>query len=206
MTRILFACQGGRVLLPQPPLVSRSDGGNLIVNPPRDVWERSELTAAELTSWGFLVAATAGAMLTTLPALDGGCVNYWEAGNWALHDDAEPRGPKTAPRHRSVHQHLLGRSRFASDPSWRWGEAPKFPDYADRMHWSKDFESLRPEECAEVVRALVTVLRDRYGMSPAQLSPWAVCHSCGYPAPLQATDRLCAECIRTGQEPAAALP
>ena len=78
-------------------LVDRSDGGNLIVNPPRDVWERSELTPAELVAWSFLVAATGRAMIDVLPQLEGGCVNYWEAGNWALHHDAEPAGPKTAP-------------------------------------------------------------------------------------------------------------
>src|SRR3954465_4561251 len=106
---VLFTCDGGTVCLPAADLVlvDRNDGGNLIVNPPRDVWERSELTAQELTHWGFLVAATGRAMLDTLPQLAGGCINYWEAGNWALNELAEPRGPKTAPTHRRVHLHLL---------------------------------------------------------------------------------------------------
>ena len=50
-------------------------------------------------------------MLATLPQLKGGCINYWEAGNWALHGDADPRGPKTPEAHRRVHLHLLGRQR-----------------------------------------------------------------------------------------------
>ena len=116
-------------MLPQTDLVlvDREDGGNLVVNPPRAVWERGELTAGELTAWSHLVAATGAAMLRTLPQLEGGCINYWEAGNWALNDAADPAGPKTAPAFRSVHLHLLGRSRFARSPDWAWGEAPRFP-------------------------------------------------------------------------------
>jgi hypothetical protein len=164
MTRTLFANPGGEVVLPDPRLVlvSREDGGNLIVNPPRKVWERSELTAAELIGWSFLVAATGRAMLDVLPQLAGGCINYWEAGNWALNDEADPKGPKTAPEHRSVHMHLLGRSRTARHPSVRWGEAPKFPDFRDRHAWAAGFEQLREDECAIIVLRLREILARRY--------------------------------------------
>ncbi len=57
-------------------------------------WERSELTPAELTQFAFLVSAAGRAMLDVLSQLEGGCINYWEAGNWALNDDAEPKGRK----------------------------------------------------------------------------------------------------------------
>ncbi|MGZ5446485.1 MAG: hypothetical protein ACXWLY_31685 [Thermoanaerobaculia bacterium] len=77
----LFTSSGGSIVLPELVLVDREDGGNLIVEPPRDVWERSELTAEELTLWSFLIAATGRAMLDVLPQLEGGCINYWEAGN-----------------------------------------------------------------------------------------------------------------------------
>lgn len=40
--------------------------------------------------WSFLVAATGRAMINALPQLEGGCVNYFDAGNWALHDAAPP--------------------------------------------------------------------------------------------------------------------
>jgi hypothetical protein len=77
-SRGLFTCAGGVVMLPDDQLVfvDRRDGGHLIVNPPRVVWERGELTAEELTRWSFLVAATGNAMLDVLPQLDGGCINY----------------------------------------------------------------------------------------------------------------------------------
>src|SRR5215207_10515198 len=71
----LIECAGGTVALPAQPMNHRSDGGHLLVNPPRPVWERTELTPRELALWGCLVAATAKAMLETLPQLSGGCLN-----------------------------------------------------------------------------------------------------------------------------------
>jgi hypothetical protein len=159
MPKTLFSNAGGHVVLPDMVLVDRAEGGNLIVNPPRPVWDRSELTAAELTRWGFLVAATARAMLDVLPQLEGGCINYWDAGNWALNHKAEPVGPKRGPEHRSLHHHLIGRSR--SSP--RWGESPVFPDFAERVEWAARFEPLREDECAAVVERLKVVLAEKYG-------------------------------------------
>ena len=154
----LFEGEGGAVVLPEMPLVDRADGGNLIVNPPRSVWDRSELTADELTAWSFLVAATGRAMLDVLPQLEGGCINYWDAGNWALNDAAEPRGPKTASLHRRVHLHLLGRSPRAKHPAWKWGEAPVWPPYLERIEWSVNFRPLTDAECAAVVERLRSIL------------------------------------------------
>lgn len=95
MSLTLFECPGGQVVLPDLVLVDREDGGHLCVNPPRDVWERGELMPRELTLWSFLVAATGRAMLAVLPQLEGGCINYWEAGNWALNDKPSPRGRRS---------------------------------------------------------------------------------------------------------------
>lgn len=155
----ILSCAGGYVSLPDPKLVlvDRRDGGNLIVSPARDVWDRSELTATELTEWTFLVAATGRAMLDVLPQLEGGCINYWDAGNWALHDDAEPKGRKLAPQYRHLHLHLLGRSPSATSAAWRWGEAPKWPDFADRYAWAATNEQLTTEECAAIVERVKSI-------------------------------------------------
>jgi hypothetical protein len=157
----LLTTDGGAVVLPDPKLVlvDRRDGGNLIVNPPRDVWERSQLTKGELIAWSLLVAATGRAMLDVLPQLEGGCINYWEAGNWALNEQADPKGPKTGPEHRRVHLHLLGRSRFSRDASLQWGEAPKFPDYRDRHAWAEGRELLAEDECRAIIARTRELLR-----------------------------------------------
>jgi hypothetical protein len=201
--RTLFTCVGGRLALPDKgaALVSREDGGNLLVLPPREVWERGELTPVELTQWSFLVAAAGQAMLKALPQLESGCINYWEAGNWALNFAAEPQGPgssgmKSAPEHRRVHMHLLGRSRTSTDPSWQWGEAPKFPDYADREAWASKHELLSAKECEQIVAEAERVLRERYGFTSQQISPWDTCSACQYPivvTPEQSGGR-CSEC------------
>lgn len=200
----LFTCRGGHILLPDRGLVlvSREDGGNLIVTPAREVWERSELTPAELTLWSFLVAATGRAMLEVLPQLEGGCINYWEAGNWALNDRAEPSGPKTAKDYRKVHMHLLGRSRTASSPAWRWGEAPKFPDFAERHAWAQKFERLTAEECLNILTRVETLLKSHYEIPPSDLAPWSQCRACEYPAPSEQgqSQNLCAECRHTTHE------
>ena len=177
-------------------LVSREDGGNLLVIPPRDVWERGELSPAELTQWAFLVAAAGQAMLRTLPQLDRGCINYFEAGNWALNKAAEPRGPKTGPDHRRVHLHLLGRSRNAADPSWQWGEAPKFPDFADRKVWASQHMLLTATECKKIVVEVERVLRERYSFTSEQISPWDICSGCEYPMVVSAKQvgGRCSEC------------
>ena len=183
MSLVLLSCDGGDVVLPDQKflLVSRQDGGNLVVYPPRPVWERSELTPTELTHWSALVAATGRAMLDTLPQLEGGCINYWEAGNWALNEQAEPVGPKTARQYRKVHLHLLGRSPRAEHPSWRWGESPVFPRYADRHDWTSTYERLTADECWAIVTRAQILLREVYGFGPAAIRTSSRCPTSGYP-------------------------
>jgi diadenosine tetraphosphate (Ap4A) HIT family hydrolase len=166
MSRTLLAGPGGRLMLPEPAnlLCSREDGGHLVVLPPRDVWERSELEGDELMQWGFLVAAAGRAMIDTLAQLQDGCVNYWEAGNWALNHEADPVGPKTPRQHRHLHLHVLGRSRTSTRETWRWGESPRFPDFAERHAWAVAFQPLTSDECLKITARVVSALTGRYGV------------------------------------------
>jgi len=163
MAGVIYKSAGGTVVVPKMVFLDRADGGHLIVNPPRDVWEQSELSAIELAHWCFLIGAIGRAMIDVLPQLEDGCVNYFEAGNWALNDAAPPKGkPKRAPDHRRVHMHVFGRSRSAKHPSWRWGEAPRLPDYRDRKQWAAHFAPLEKKECDAIVRRAKTLLKERY--------------------------------------------
>lgn len=161
---ILLECSGGKLTMPALPLLDRADGGHLWVNPPRSVWERSELTAIELTHWSFLIAASGQAMLDTLEQLKDGCINYWEAGNWALNPAASPMGSKYPRTSRQVHMHLLGRSRHAKHLDWQWGESPRFPDYCDAKKWAGNFKLLNDEECNAITARAIDLLRVRYGI------------------------------------------
>ena len=196
MSHVLIRSAGGSVALPDPRtiMIDRLNGGQLVVFPARRVWDRTALDAAELTQWNFLVAATAIAMLDTLPQLRDGCINYWDAGNWALHPQAPPIGAKSAPAHRFLHQHLIGRSPQSSDPCWTWGESPLFPHFRDRYEWSRGKAALTPTECTQMMPSLTRALREAYGVHPQATD---LCGSCGYPTPqsdLDATSQLCPDC------------
>jgi hypothetical protein len=162
MPKILYSGPGGYVVLPDKVLCDRNDGGHLVVNPPQDVWERGELSPNDLALWSFLVAATGAAMLKTLPVLANGCLNYWEAGNWALNKLASPSGAKDVVQHRRVHLHIFGRSRHSLDPDWQWGESPKFPDYIQSDDWAKKFQPLTDEECKMIADAVKSILKEKY--------------------------------------------
>ena len=196
MSHVLYRGAGGTVTLPdlRTIMIDRRDGGQLVVHPARRVWDRTALDAAELTQWNFLVAATATAMLDTLPQLHGGCVNYWDAGNWALNPDAPPAGPKSGPEHRVLHQHLIGRSRQSADASWAWGEAPFYPAFKDRFAWSHGKAPLTAAECGVLALRLAQALVDGYGVASA--APSAACAQCGYPTPAEDVDSSgrCPEC------------
>jgi hypothetical protein len=158
----LLSTSGGTVELPALVLCDRGDGGHLVASPTRAVWDRSALTAEELKTFECLVAATARAMLETLPQLHDGCINYWDAGNWALNVGAEPAGPKSGPRHRQMHVHLFGRSPSARHPDWQWGEAPRFPAFALRHEWAAAFAPLTADECAAIVVRARAILESSY--------------------------------------------
>jgi diadenosine tetraphosphate (Ap4A) HIT family hydrolase len=169
---VLLRSPGGSLLLPDQAsvLLDRADGGNLVVVPSRPVWDRSELNREELAQWGYLVAASGRAMLDALPQLAGGVINYWEAGNWALNDEAAPLGRKRGDRFKSVHLHLLGRSPAATNPNWRWGESPIFPRFAERLSASATFELLRPDECAAIAARAGQLVTSIYGVKPADVT------------------------------------
>jgi len=161
--KIIYRGAGGTVVLPKMVFLDRTDGGHLIINPPKEVWEASELSALDHSHWCFLYGAIGRAMIDVLPQLDGGCVNYFEAGNWALGDAAPPKGKKKrAPDYRRVHMHVFGRSPRAKHASWRWGEAPRLPDYKDRKKWAAGFAPLEKKECDAIIRQAKILLKRRY--------------------------------------------
>lgn len=147
---VLFTCSAGAVVSPANILCDRADGGHLVVNPPRPVWERNCLTPNEIALWSLLAAATGQAMLDVLPQLKDACLNYWEAGNWALNYQAAPVGPKDVYEHRRVHLHIFGRNRHAKHPDWQWGESPRFPAFENRLVWSSDLLPLNSAESLAV--------------------------------------------------------
>jgi len=203
MSHALLFARGGVLARPGrgAALIDRADGGHLLVDPPRPVWERGELAPDELAAWSFLVAAAGRAMLESLPQLSGGCLNYWEAGNWSLHDAAEPTGPKDPRRVRRMHLHLIGRSPRAADPAWAWGEAPLYPRFAERHAALTRHLPLDAAECRAVVARAASLLRDVYGEPAESIESSAPCTACGLPSPASrlAVGGRCGDCSVGGR-------
>ena len=57
---------------------------------------------------------------------------------------------------------MFGRSPGAKHPSWRWGEAPRLPDYKDRKSWAARFAPLEDKECKAIVKRARALLKARY--------------------------------------------
>ena len=196
MNLVIFKSDAGEVALPDEASVLNDgdDGGHLIVDPPRNVWDRTALAPDELTSWSFLVASAARAMLETLPQLQGGCINYWDAGNWSLNDLAPPEGPKIPPQHRVMHLHLFGRSPRSESPFWQWGEAPFFPHFVERVAWAADHRRLSPAACAVITNRIGEILTTAYGQSPSSIQPSTRCPRCDYTVVGVNSAGSCREC------------
>jgi len=180
------------VLLPGQVLLDREDGGHLVAMPPRRVWDQSELSPAEVAAFSWLVVACGKSMMVELPALRDGCVNYWDAGNWSLHDRALPPGRKEPRAHRVVHVHIFGRSPGARDPAWAWGESPAFPRFDDRQAWMAPFRPLDAGECRRVVTRLAAEWQRGFAPGHSQCE----CSACGYPF-VGGGERVCDPCAET---------
>ena len=61
--------------------------------------------------------------------------------------------------------HVFGRSPRATHPAWRWGEAPRLPDYQDRQKWAACFAPLEEKECKAIIKRARALLEARYAGS-----------------------------------------
>ena len=92
---------------------------------------------------------------------------------------------------------LLGRSPHANDADFRWGEAPRFPDFENRLAWAAPHGRLTPDECVGVVSRTHRLLLERYGFDTRDIEPWQPCDSCGYPTTTLDAACCCPECANT---------
>jgi hypothetical protein len=147
---ILTVATMGTVIVPSIPHKDRKFGGHLMINPrplkSKEVHHVSDLMEHPAIWLGFqlLCSIVERAMLEVLPCLNGeacagrkGVTNFFEAGNWGLHYQRSPIGPKDASA-KKVHAHLFGRSPLEPNPPrnladrmlhWGWGEAPYWPEF-----------------------------------------------------------------------------
>lgn len=99
------------------PMVSRKEGGHLIITPNVRVSDRTKLSPALATEFIRLSMVVGEAMTVALNnrGIDVGRINYQDNGNWAVF---APQGPH-------FHLHLYGRAKSATIQ--KYGESVNLP-------------------------------------------------------------------------------
>lgn len=147
------------------PLVTRLDGGHIIINPRTRVEDRTKLTPPQAIELMRLTMLTGSAMTEGLRrrGIPIGRINYQDNGNWGIFT---PEGP-------CLHIHLYGRATGAR--FHKYGEACNFPPRLSGFY--DDFESLDEDDRNEIRTQIVTLtsrpeyLLRNWGLQPADGGP-----------------------------------
>jgi diadenosine tetraphosphate (Ap4A) HIT family hydrolase len=155
---IIYQTKNFTVEAPEQPLVTRTDGGHLTINPKQRLTDRSELSPKLAIELMYLTILTGEAMTRGLNdrGIDIGRINYQDNGNWGVF---KPEGPY-------LHYHLYGRAKSAKIN--KYGEACQFP-FRETGFYDK-FEPLNEGDIKAIQKHIEVLLaEDRY-----QLSNWEV--------------------------------
>lgn len=141
MDIIVFETEYCKIGVPNPPHVSREDGGHMVIFPKRKVRERWELPEMEAVEMMLVSRALGRAMTEVLTEEDIiiQTINYQDNGNWAF-----LRGEDT-----SFHIHLYGRA--ANSKNQVPGEALFFPYIKEHPFFYERNVRLRDEEIEKIV-------------------------------------------------------
>lgn len=136
------------------PMITRMDGGHLIINPVNRISDRTKLApqlAIEFIRLS-MIAGEAMEIALNKQGIDVGRINYQDNGNWAVFS---PQGPH-------FHLHLYGRAKSAKIQ--KYGEAPHLP-----LPNTGFYEGLEPLTDADVraIREEIERLEasDKYALS-----------------------------------------
>ncbi len=114
---LIYQTENFNVESADAPLVTRKDGGHLIITPKIAVVDRTMLSSKLAIELMRLTMITGEAMATAMNGrgVDIGRINYQDNGNWGVF---KPEGPQ-------LHIHLYGRAKSAVIN--KYGEACTFP-------------------------------------------------------------------------------
>lgn len=143
------------------PLLGRSDGGHLVINPKIRVNDLQQFNAPTAIELMRLIMVVGEAMSTVLNknGVDIGRINYQDNGNWGVF---KPEGPYQ-------HFHLYGRAKSAVQQ--KYGQACYFPHQEDNPEFYENLEPLNHQDITdlnlEITRLLTT---DKYANSAWKLT------------------------------------
>lgn len=137
------------------PMVSRTEGGHLIITPKVRISDRTKLSPALAIEFIRLSMIVGEAMTVALnqQGIDVGRINYQDNGNWAVF---APQGPH-------FHLHLYGRAKSATIQ--KYGESVNLP--FPETGFYNSFEPLSQEDI-EAIRNQIETITHQEKYLPAQ--------------------------------------
>lgn len=127
------------------PMISRADGGHLIISPRVRIVDRSKLSPALAIEFIRLSMIVGEAMTVALNrrGIDVGRINYQDNGNWGVFT---PQGPH-------FHLHLYGRAKSAKIQ--KYGESAQLP--FPNTGFYDSFEPLNAGDIQEIKNEIVSI-------------------------------------------------
>lgn len=159
---LIFESKHFLVRSAEPPLVDRTDGGHIIIDPKAAAPNRQSLTPPQAIELMRLTLVAGEAMTVVLRkhGVDIGRINYQDNGNWSVF---KPEGPR-------LHYHLYGRAKGAVVQ--RYGQSLHFPHKDEAPAFYRTFRPLTNDDVEAVGREMASLLQtDKYSDAAWNLLP-----------------------------------
>lgn len=147
MARV-FESKNFTVDIPKEPLVSRVDGGHIVINPKKRIADLQALSAEQAIELMrlLLVAGEAIQRVMANRGVDIGRMNYQDNGNWGVFTNEGPY----------QHFHLYGRAKSAITQPY--GQALYFPHKNENPDFYKNLEPLHEKDIVEIRLKMLSLL------------------------------------------------
>lgn len=137
---VIYIAENFIVEVPAQPLISRTDGGHIIINPKKRVQKLQDLSTEQANELMLLLRVTGAAMETVMNknGVDIGRINYQDNGNWGVF---LPEGPYQ-------HFHIYGRAKSAVIQ--KYGQSLYFPHKNDSPEFYYNLQPLNEKDIADM--------------------------------------------------------
>lgn len=150
---LIYTSKNFLVLAANPPLVGRSDGGHIIIEPKNRIVDLQQLNGKKAIELMRLLMIIGEAMTKVLTKneVDIGRINYQDNGNWGVFKQEGPY----------QHFHLYGRAKSAIQQ--KFGDACYFPNKETQPEFYKDLKPLNSMDINDLRREVLKLFTvDKY--------------------------------------------
>ena len=146
---LIFESKNFLIEAADKPLVGRSDGGHIVINPKVRVATLQQLHPATAIELMRLIMVVGEAMTTVLNknGVDIGRINYQDNGNWGVF---KPEGPYQ-------HFHLYGRAKSAVQQ--KYGQACYFPHKEEHPEFYENLAPLNTQDINDLNQGVYEVFQ-----------------------------------------------